>query len=228
MPLPRFLAKPTFHVIYSYLRHQEGATAPPIRRKVTRVDAARQQAFDILLDTALAGDPRKPISYHLAYPKAEFLNYICDWRGFVLHGSNAHDLEVLEPIRKSSDDNEFGNRQQIFCSPDAMWAMWFAILDKSKYRSTRNGSVRVGSGSRRVKYYHFELPKENAQNQPFTEGMLYIARAQDFTDKRPYPVLDWFDGEIEEWGSTQAVRPLARIRVSPRDFPYLNLVQFSL
>jgi hypothetical protein len=106
--------------------------------------------------------------------------------------------------------------------------MWFAILDKSKYRLTRNGSVRVGSGSSRVKYYHFELPKENAQNRPFTEGMIYVARAQDFPDKRPYPTLDWFNGEIEEWGSTQAVRPLARIRVSPRDFPYLDMVQFSL
>jgi hypothetical protein len=192
------------------------------------VDASRKQAFDILLDTALVGDPRKPILYNLAYPKAEFLNYICDWRGFVLHGSILHDLDLLEPIRKSSDDNEFGNRQQIFCSPDAMWAMWFAILDKSKYRCTRNGSVRVGSGSRRVKYYHFELPKENAQNRPFTEGMMYIARAQDFPDKRPYPALDWFDAEIEEWGSTVPVTPLARIRVSPRDFPYLNRVQFSL
>jgi hypothetical protein len=40
--------------------------------------------------------------------------------------------------------------------------------------------------------------------------------------------LDWFDGEIEEWGSTQPVTPLARIRVSPGDFPYLDQVQFSL
>jgi hypothetical protein len=228
MRLPSFLAKPVFHVIYTYTRRKEGATVPPIRRKVRPVDAARKQAFNILLDTALVGDPRKPISYNLAYPKAEFLNYICDWRGFVLHGSPLQDLEILEPIRKSSDKSEFGNRQQIFCSPDAMWAMWFAILDKSKYNQTRNGSVRVGSGSGRVKYYHFELPKANAENRPFIEGMIYVARARDFPDKRPYPALDWFDGEIEEWGSTGPVRPLARIRVLPRDFPYLDQVQFSL
>ena len=228
MPLPGFLAKPTFHVIYTYLRHKEGATAPPIRRKVVPVDAAHQQAFDILLDTALAGDPRRPISYNLAYPKADFLNYICDWRGFVLHGSPVHDLEILQPIRMGHDNNEFGNRRQIFCSPDAMWAMWFAILDKSKFNQTRNGSVRVGSGHSRVKYYHFELPSACRENHPFTEGMMYIARAQDFPDKRPYPILDWFDAEIEEWGSTLPVTPLARIRVSPRDFLYLNRVQFSL
>lgn len=57
---------------------------------------------------------------------------------------------------------------------------------------------------------------------------MYIARAQDFPDKRPYPILDWFDGEIEEWGSTQPVIPLARIRVLPYDFPYLDQVQFLL
>jgi len=228
MQLPSFLAKPIFHAMYTYMRRREGATFPPIRRKVTPVDAQRKAAFDILLDTALAGNTRKPIHYNLSYPKAEFLNYICDWRRFVMHGSPSHDLEILQPIRMGRDNNEFGNRQQIFCSPDAIWAMWFAILDKSKYNQTRNGSVRVGSGRGRVKYYHFELPLINAESRPFTEGMLYIARAQDFPDKRPYPVLDWFDGEIEEWGSTQPVTPLAKIRVSPRDFPYLDQVQFSL
>jgi hypothetical protein len=228
MPLPSFLAKPIFHLLYTFMRRKEGATIPPIRRKVTMVDESCKQAFDMLLDSALIGNPRVPISYNLVYPKSEFLNYICDWRGFVVHGSPLTNLETLEPVRKSRDSNEFGNRQQIFSSPDANWAMWFAILDKANFKQTRNGCVRVGRGSQRVKYYHFELPKENKEKQPFAEGMLYIARAQDFPDKRPYPLLDWFDGEIEEWGSTQPVKPLAKIRVSPRDFPYLNKVQFSL
>lgn len=228
MHLPGFLAKPLFHVIYLFMRRKQGATIPPIRRKVTPVDAARKRAFDILLDTALIGNPRLPFDYKLPYPKAEFLNYVCDWRGFVVHGSPAHDLETLQPIRKSSDKTEFGNRQQIFASPDAMWAMWFAILDKSQYKQTRNGCVRVGRGRGRVKYYHFELPEANQANPPFTEGMLYIARASEFPDKRPYPSLAWFDGEVEEWGSTQPVVPLARLRVTPQEFPYLGSVQFSL
>ena len=228
MPLPGFLAKPIFHLIYNVMRRKEGATIPPIRRKVTQVDETRKQIFDMLLDSVLIGNPRVPISYNLAYPKAEFLNYICDWRGFVVHGSPLHDLTMLQPIRKSSDKSEFGNRQQIFASPDAIWGMWFAILDKAKISLTRNGSVRVGRGNHRVKYYHFELPKENKEDRPFAEGMLYITRARDFPDKHPYPILDWFDAEVEEWGSTQPVSPLAKIRISPRDFPYLDKVQFSL
>jgi len=228
MVLPDFLAKPIFHIIYLVNRRSDGAKTPPIRRRVQPVADEKRLAFDHLLDSALSNGNNTLIDYNLPYPKADFLNYICDWRGFVAHGSPLHELDTLEPIRKGKDNNEFGNRQQIFSSPDAMWAMWFAILDKDKYNLTRNGCVRVGRGNRRLKYYHFELPKSNRDNSPFTEGMIYIARAKDFPDKRPYPLLDWFDGEIEEWGSTKPVTPLARIKVKPEDFPYFDQVQFNL
>jgi len=228
MPLPDFLAKPFFHVAYLINRRQEGATIPPIRRMVRPVPDEQRLAFDRLFDDALAHGNNLLIDYNLPYPKVDFLNYLCDWRGFVAHGSPLQDLTVLEPIRKSSDTSKFGNRQQIFCSPDAIWAMWFAILDKDKYESTRNGSVRVGRGMKRIKYYHFELPAKVKNAPPFAEGMIYIAHAEDFPHHRPYPILDWFDGEIEEWGSTQPVTPLARIKVMPSDFPYLDKVQFCL
>lgn len=127
MHLPDVLAKPIFHLIYTATRRKQGAKYPLIRRKVTPVNDVRKQAFDDLLEKALTGDPRLPMDYNLSFPKSDFLNYICDWRGFVVHGSPLHDLAVLQPIRKSEDNNEFGNRQQIFASPDAIWAMWFAI-----------------------------------------------------------------------------------------------------
>jgi hypothetical protein len=228
MPLPYLLAKPIFHLIYLINRHKEGATVPPIRRVVRPFEEEKRLAFDSLFDSACQRGPNILIDYILPYPKSDFLNYLCDWRGFVLHGSPLHDLDVLKPIRQSGDNNEFGNRQQIFGSPDAIWAMWFAILDKSKYNLTRNGCVRVGLGPQRVKYYHFELPKNNQENNPFLEGMIYVTRAEDFPDKRSYPLLDHFNAEIEERGSTNPISPLARIKVKPEDFPYLNQVQFSL
>jgi hypothetical protein len=223
--LPDFLAKPSFHVIYLINRRMEGARSAPIRRAIRPVDDERRRAYDRLLDSALAGHG---MEYALPYPKADFLNYVCDWRGLVAHGSIEKDLEVLQPLRKTHDTSEFGERQQIFCSPDAMWAMWFAILDKSRIQQTRNGSVRVGQGRGRVKYYHFEIPAAVREDPPFTQGMIYIANAADFPDHRPYPILDLFNAEVEEWGSTQPVRPLAKLPVSPQDFPYLDRVQFSL
>lgn len=228
MPIPHLLANPLFRTIYTIQRRREGAAIGPIRRRILPVPEEKRITFDRLFDSARERGSNTLIDYDLPYPKSDFLNYLCDWRGFVMHGSPLLDLEVLQPIRKSRDNNEFGNRQQIFASPDAMWAMWFAILDKSKYNLTNNGCVRVGTGLQRVKYYHFDLPKSNKENQPFGEGMMYVTRAEDFPDKRPFPLLDYFNAEVEEWGSTSPITPLARIRVKPEDFPYLAQVQFSL
>ena len=227
MPLPLPIAKPIFHIIFQIIRVVSKAKAPTIQRAVNHVDEEQRFAFDRLLDSALQSGPNTQIDYNLPYPKSDFLNYLCDWRGYVTHGSPLHDLDTLQPIRKSSDTTEFGNRQQIFASPDAMWSMWFAILDKSKYRSTNNACIRLGSGDQRTKFYYFSLPKNTKEEYPFGEGMMYINNAKDFPDKRDIPLLNHLNVEIEEWGSTKPVTPLARLKVKPEDFPYLDKVEFA-
>jgi hypothetical protein len=181
-----------------------------------------------LLDSTLVKGPNTKVDYHLPYPKVDFLNYICDWRGYVAHGSPLQDFITLQPLRLTQDSSKFGNRRQIFCSPDGTWALWFAVLDKSKIRVTENGCVRLGHGPGRIKYYHFDLPAENKSEPPFADGMVYIANPADFPEHRPFPVLDWLDAEIEEWGSAEPVIPLAKLPVTPADFPYLDKVQFFL
>ena len=226
MPVPYFIARPLFPVMYRFNRRH--APIPPIRRVVRPLPAETQSAFDRLLDAALAQGPNSLIDYRLPYPKVDFLNYACDWRGCVAHGTPLPDLAVLEPVRLSHDSSEFGNRKQIFCSPDGAWAMWFAILDKSQIRVTRNGCVRLGKGPGRIKFYHFELPAANRDAPPFIDGMMYLARAEDFPDHHPIPILERFCAEFEEWGSAGPVTPLARLPVTPQDFPYLDKVQFYL
>jgi hypothetical protein len=226
MSLPTFIARPLFDFIYQLYRRK--SLIPPIQRIVWEISTEKQRVFDQLLDSALAQTPNSLIDYQLPYPKYEFLNYICYWRGYVAHGTPLPDLNSLQPIRLSHDSSEFGDRKQIFCSPDGIWAMWFAILDKSKIKVTENGCVRLGHGAGRIKYYHFDLPKENKDDPPFTAGMIYITHGQDFPERRPFPLLNWFDAEIEEWGSATPVTPLAKLPVTPQDFPYLDKVQFYL
>lgn len=226
MKLPSFIARPLFDFLYRINRRK--SPIPPIRRLVLPLPAETQAAFDALLDKSLGQGPNYLIDYQLPYPKVDFLNYICDWRGYVAHGTPRMDLTMLEPIRLSHDSSEFGERRQIFCSPDAAWAMWFAILDKSRIRVTENGCVRQGRGAGRMKYYHFDLPAVNRENPPFTNGMIYIAHAEDFPEHHAIPLLDRFDAEFEEWGSASPVMPLARLPVKPEDFPYLDKVQFYL
>jgi hypothetical protein len=226
MPLPPFIARPLFNVVYKINRR--ASPIPPIKRIVQLPSADERSAFDLLLDSSLAQGPNTLVEYNLSYPKVDFLNYICDWRGYVAHGSPLQHFTTLQPVRLTGDSSEFGNRRQIFCSPDGTWALWFAVLDKSKIHLTENGCVRLGHGPGRIKFYHFDLPAKNKSNPPFTDGMVYIANAVDFPEHRPYPILDWFDAEIEEWGSAGPVIPLAKLRVSPMDFPYLDKVQFYL
>jgi hypothetical protein len=226
MPMIPFISRPLFHFIYRINRR--ASPIPPIKRVVQLPPVAEQLAFDHLLDAVLAEVPNRLIDYQLPYPKADFLNYICDWRGYVAHGSPLSDLSILRPVRLTNDSSEFGNRHQIFCSPDGMWALWFAILDKSRIHVTENGCVRFGRGSGRVKYYHFDLPAESKDTPPFTDGMIYLAHAGDFPERHAYPLLDKFDAENEEWGSSKPVIPLAKMHVKPEDFPYLDKVQFYL
>jgi hypothetical protein len=226
MPLPSIIARPLFYFLYRLERM--GSPIPPIQRDVYPVKKDQQAQFDHLLDVALKSGVNQLIDYQLPYPKAEFLSYLCDWRGYVAHGSVTQDLSVLQPIRYSHDSSEFGNRQQIFCSPDGIWAIWFAILDKSKCHLTENGCVRLGSGQKRTKFYHFDLPTTCQIDPPFTDGMIYIARTSDFPYRHHNPILDWFDAEIEEWGSVDPITPLIRLHVTPQDFPYLDKVQFRL
>ena len=137
-----FITRPLFNFVYRIDRRK--SPIPPIIRVVRSMPAEERSEFDHLLDSSLARGPYSLIDYQLPYPKVDFLNYICDWRGYVAHGSPLTDLSILEPVRLTKDSSEFGNRQQIFCSPDGTWALWFAILDKSKIHVTENGCVRVG------------------------------------------------------------------------------------
>jgi hypothetical protein len=220
------IARPLFYLLYRIERR--GSPFPPLRRDVRPIPADKQAQFDGLLDASIKSGPNPLIDYQLPYPKIDFLNYVCDWRGFVAHGSQSQDLTILQPIRFSQDTSEFGNRQQIFCSPDGIWAVWFAILNKSKCHLTENGCIRIGSGLIRSKYYFFYLPASCQPDPPFSDGMIYITEASDFPSRDRYPMLDWVDGEVEQWGSVDPVTPLARLRVTPQDFPYLDQVQFRL
>ena len=217
MRLPSIIAHPLFYLLYRIERRK--SPIPPIRRVIHPFSADEQSAFDDLLASyGTRQGPNQPIDYQLPSPKVDFLNYLCDCRGYVAHGSPLLDLSILQPVRLTIDSSEFGMRQQIFCSPDGIWASWFAILDKSKIHVTENGCVRVGKGQKRSKYYHFDLPVESKSAPPFVNGMVYIARAEEFPFHRSYPLLDWFDAEIEEWGSVNPVIPLAKLYVGPMIF----------
>ena len=59
---------------------------------------------------------------------------------------------------------------------------------------------------------HFSIDAESLRKAPWTNGMIYILPRDSFE-------------EWEEWTSKSPVRPLAKLAVSPVDFPFLKRIQ---
>jgi len=201
-----------------------------IKRSLGPVDADRRAAFEDQLDRSLRQGSNAAIRYDLPYPKYEFLNYLCDEKGLVGHGSSMSDLITLEPVRRSEDVSEFGNRRQVFSSADGIWAMWFAILDKTKLQyGTINGCFTLlrDSGDRHRFYYYAIDADSLRQSSPYGPGVVYLAEADRFPNIHRLPFTappPYQDIHLEEYGSDAPVRPVAHLHVEPLDFPHLDQV----
>lgn len=211
-------------------KRRRGGIKPVTLRQPQPPNPEAEAAFRALWSLVATG-ARHPVrlDYDLPYPKIDFLNWLCDFQGLVAHGSPLSGLERLEPIRRSSDTSEFGNRQQIFATPDAPWALWFAILNRERFSRTHNICLRIGP--RRgawVKGYYFHLTRDLTPETAFAPGAVYLCRAEDFPSRHRLPLDRLLGLEFEEWGSAQPVQPLAWLPVTPADFPYLNAVEFIL
>lgn len=223
------LARVLFDIAYRLARRWDGSSAPPIKRRAERLAAGQARAYDELLQSTLAMERNALVDYRLPWPKVSFLNYLCDHCGYAAHGSTRQDLDLLHPLRLSSDASEFGGSRLVFGTPDAVWAVWFAILDKSGGIATRNDCTRLGprDGSW-IKYYHFDLPRRLAATPTFCNGMVYLAAATEFSARHRVRRLEPFGAEFEEWGSPVPVEPILRVPVTPGDFPYLDRVEYIL
>lgn len=174
-------------------------------------------AFDSALASAGA---QHSIDYQLPYPKHEFLRYLVARHDVVLHGSGNGAIDAFEPTWQT---DYFGRvRKAVFAASDGIWPMFFAILDRSRY----HGSLRnvcfwdVDDAGKGQKYYSFSINAEFLERQPWREGSIYVLQRATFER-----VVDEDGNHSEEWLSTRAVRPLARLAVSPSDFPFLKDVE---
>ena len=175
-------------------------------------------AFEKAFASATRG--RAGIEYQLPYPKHDFLRYLVAKRDIVLHGSGSGAIEVFEPTPQT---DYFGRvRNAVFAASDGIWPMFFAILDRSRY----HGSLRnvcywdLDAKGNRQKFYAFSINATFLGRQPWREGSIYILPRATFMR-----VVDEDGSPSEEWLSTQEVTPLARLAVSPSDFPFLKDVE---
>jgi len=146
--------------------------------------------------------------------------------GWRLHGSQRGDLREFGP-RTPHDlsPDDFSKRTGVFAASDGLWAMMYALRDRSRVARMLNMALQVQqlSGEWSPTQYFLSLaPRDPAVTDGrslLAPGFVYVLPPQGFEQMPPY---DWPGlGTVREphWISSDAVRPVLRVAVAPADFP---------
>ena len=188
------------------------------------LDDDRIAAFGSLLEQITEGDGAE-IPYPLDYPLHEFLQYATATDRFLFHGSNSAVIDEFVPVRRSmeiGDATGRGNQTGVYATDDALWALFYAVVDRERLRGgMRNMAVVFHDAEGdSLHLYGFSLHHESLAAAPWTEGALYVLPRDTFRQQAVAP-----GALTAEWVSPEPVRPLARLRVRPQDFPFRDDVQ---
>lgn len=173
--------------------------------------------YDKIFEQAMqsSDDGTCEIEYNSRFPKYRFIQYICENKDVVMHGSNNGTISTFEPRQQTLYNGQL--TEAVFASKDGIWPLFYAVLDKSKIvGNIRNGCLETSHGK---KYYFFSLTKETLENNPWTSGMIYFLPQQTFHRSGKGKV------SFDEWVSEDEVRPIAKMPVDSTDFYFLSKVQ---
>lgn len=177
--------------------------APPLP-----LGAERSATFDALLE----GGPDGYVQYTMDPPKHEFLSYLVNARGYLLHGTGSRQLEELTPTRAT--DHDARSIDQVSAASDGIWPLFFATLDRERAGSLWNGCFHVRRGRALHRYYFFFTEADPRDERIWRDGTVYVLPREPF-------VRTWIPNE---WACRQPIAPLARLAVSPTDFPFRSRV----
>jgi hypothetical protein len=196
-----------------------------LTRPSVNFDSSTQNAFDELLHTIFAIGGCPTIPFTLPWPKWQFLCYLADHRDIALHGSGNPSIALFEP-RQSNDLNEFGNQRAVYAASDGLWAMFFAIADRDRVESITNACVRLvdDTGSLHGPYYVFSVSQSALPSQPWRTGTVYLLPRGTFTVQPPM-AFGSYQVQFAQLASLVPVEPLAKLTVTPADFPLLMQIR---
>ena len=172
-----------------------------LRMRRPAISALEADEFDRLLAATPEGGE---IAYGLSRPKWVFLHHLLQ-RGYFLHGSNEAGIEEFRtrPQRDAHGDPI----EALFASDDAIWPLYFAVVRREgNTYGYINWCVHVRNESR----YLFSIGRDPNVPDAWMEGWIYVLPGDTF---RPTP-------ESRELVSLVPVRPRARLRIEPDDFPF--------
>ena len=170
--------------------------------------------FAAAADALLRGEQAE-----LPEQRVDFLRWLGAHRPVVFHGSPRGDLDELSTERRSRDSTTWGDQTAVYASDDPIWALYFAVLRRDNgWTGTMNGAVGIGNWR-----CYFFLHNEGSESpERFGPGSLYLLPPETFdAQPRVLGVLD-----LHHLVSRVPVKPLARIDVTPADFPFRDSVGY--
>lgn len=182
------------------------------------VDPATEARFELAADELLTSGAAA-----VPEPRLDFLRWLAEHRAVVFHGSPRSDLLELSTERKSRDSTAWGNQQAVYASTDPVWAIYFACLRRDgSWTGTRNGSMGRAGGPLYPRRYFFLHNQGSASPDRFGPGSLYLLPPETFVADQPLA------GAIDtaHLVSHEPVEPLARLDVTPEDFPFRDRVGY--
>ena len=148
----------------------------------------------------------------------QFLSTVAERREIAFHGTGDPNIDSFEP-REPIDFAPFGHQKAVFATTDPIWAMYYAILDRDRYRLTlNNGCIQLvdGEGRPGVPHYYFSITGDALPEQPWRTGYLYFLPAGTFV-AQPAATYAGRTARVPQLASPVAVTPFARLRVAPGD-----------
>jgi hypothetical protein len=182
------------------------------------LDEVKVSAFEDIINKQFHRSPVRTIRYECPYPKSDFIRYLAHSQQYLLHGSSSRDIEFLEP--REQTDWSGAPTVAVFASGDGIWPLFFALLNRSTWRgSIRNACLVVDLAPQESeRFYFFSVNKETLAGDAWTDGVVHVLPRDTFEPTGRGPV------RFDEWSSKAAVPIVARIPVSPQDFPFLGNV----
>ncbi len=180
------------------------------------LDADTRRSFEAQFEGAASFGLDSP--YGVAHPSAkfEFMRYLSESQQVLWHGSNCADLRELTP-RDQYDFNDNPVRA-VFATGDAIWSMFFAIVQRASLQGSMRNACLVVRGKPDRRYYFFSLNSDWLTKNPWTTGTAYALPRDTF---RP---TDASAVRFDEYVSESAVKPHFKLTVTPADFPFLAQV----
>ena len=98
----------------------------------------------------------------------------------------------------------------------------FSIVDRERVMSITNACVRLAdeTGTLHGPYYVFSVSQTALPSQPWRTGTVYLLPRSSFMTQPPM-AFGSYQVRIAQLASLEPVQPLAKLTITPEDFPFL-------